>query len=103
MPDFDPKQIAAPSGHFIGGRLTPGEPVIDVLRPSDCQPMGGIPDASDDLVEERSEPAPLGGIFVAADRKDIEKASSAWTKHCVATARRSSTSSPFASISAKRS
>ncbi|VVD33409.1 aldehyde dehydrogenase family protein [Paraburkholderia dioscoreae] len=52
MPDFDPKQIAAPSGHFIGGRLTPGEPVIDVLRPSDCQPMGGIPDASDDLVDQ---------------------------------------------------
>lgn len=52
MLDFDPNQIAARSGHFIGGRLTPGDAAIDVLRPSDGLSMGGIPDASDDVVDQ---------------------------------------------------
>ncbi|VVE06475.1 aldehyde dehydrogenase [Pandoraea communis] len=51
MLDFDPKQIVLPNGHFIGGRRVPGEASIDVLRPSDGQPMAGIPDAGGALVD----------------------------------------------------
>lgn len=49
--DFEPDSISVPTGHFIGGQLVTGGPVIDVLRPSDSRVMGAIPDATADQVD----------------------------------------------------
>ncbi|WP_250495027.1 aldehyde dehydrogenase family protein [Caballeronia sp. GAWG1-1] len=57
MPDFDPDQIALPSGHFIDGRIVAGASDIEVIRPSDAWLMGVIPDASDSVVDEAVENA----------------------------------------------
>ncbi|WCM94887.1 aldehyde dehydrogenase family protein [Acidovorax sp. NCPPB 2350] len=43
MPLFDPRQIAVPSGHFIGGRLVADAGRIGVLRPSDAQLHAELP------------------------------------------------------------
>lgn len=50
--DFDPNTIALPAGHFIGGAFLdlPGEEV-EVVRPSDHQPMGAIRDGGEAAVE----------------------------------------------------
>ena len=49
---FDPSEIKIPSGHHIGGKFVElaGEE-IEVLRPSDLQPMGVITDGGDAAVE----------------------------------------------------
>lgn len=49
---FDPAQLAIPSGHHIGGKFVQlGKADIDVLRPSDHQPMGAIEDGGAEAVE----------------------------------------------------
>lgn len=40
---FDPRSIAVPAGHFIGGRLVPDAGRIAVLRPSDGQWHADLP------------------------------------------------------------
>ncbi|HEY0294820.1 MAG TPA: aldehyde dehydrogenase family protein [Bordetella sp.] len=52
MLDFAPDEIKLPMGHFIGGKLVGGGPMLDVLRPSDGKRMGGIPDATPDVVDQ---------------------------------------------------
>lgn len=49
---FDPSDIKVPSGHHIGGRFVDlaGEE-IEVLRPSDLQPMGVITDGGEGAVD----------------------------------------------------
>ena len=46
------KFISVPGGHFIGGQHVEGRAELAVLRPSDGGPMGTLPDASDDLVDQ---------------------------------------------------
>lgn len=52
MLDFEPGIVALPSGHYIGGKLVGGGEALEVLRPSDGQRQGSIPDASDDVVDQ---------------------------------------------------
>jgi aldehyde dehydrogenase (NAD+) len=49
---FDPNSISVPKGHHIGGRSVelPGAG-IEVLRPSDQQPMGTVGDGGEEAVE----------------------------------------------------
>ncbi len=56
--DFDPNQIAIPKGHFIDGAFLdlPGE-AIEVLRPSDHQPIEAIRDGGEAAVERAVEAA----------------------------------------------
>ncbi len=56
--DFDPNLIALPSGHYIGGAFLdlPGE-AIEVVRPSDHQPMSPIRDGGEAAVERAVEAA----------------------------------------------
>ncbi|WP_342791199.1 aldehyde dehydrogenase family protein [Pigmentiphaga aceris] len=49
--NFEPENIRFSTGHFIGGRVIGGGAMIDVLRPSDGQIMGGIPDGTDAVVD----------------------------------------------------
>jgi aldehyde dehydrogenase (NAD+) len=44
--------ISVRGGHFIGGQHVEGRAELAVLRPSDGGPMGTLPDASDDLVDQ---------------------------------------------------
>jgi aldehyde dehydrogenase (NAD+) len=57
MLDFEPDKISPPNGHFIDGRLVTGGCDFEVVRPSDCQAITGIPDASDAIVDEAVENA----------------------------------------------
>lgn len=52
MLDFEPDAVDVPKGHFIGGQHTDGGLSLQVLRPSDCQPLGEIPDATNDMVDQ---------------------------------------------------
>ncbi|HSI39558.1 MAG TPA: aldehyde dehydrogenase family protein [Xanthobacteraceae bacterium] len=56
--DFDPNQVAIPRGHFIGGAFLdlPGE-AIEVLRPSDHQPLDPIRDGGEEAVGRAVEAA----------------------------------------------
>lgn len=46
MNAYDPAVVAAPAGHWIGGRaVTDGEAMLDVLRPSDGRVHGQVPQA----------------------------------------------------------
>lgn len=50
--DFDPASIALPSGHFIGGRIVPGDgPAMEVRRPSDGVVYGELPEAGETGVD----------------------------------------------------
>ncbi|WP_027055982.1 aldehyde dehydrogenase family protein [Mesorhizobium erdmanii] len=55
---FDPAKIAVPSGHHIGGQYVelPGA-AIEVLRPSDLQPMGVITDGGEAAVQQAVDAA----------------------------------------------
>ena len=57
MHAFDPRQIATPSGHFIGGRFVPGHGRIVVHRPSDGQAHADLPLADADMVDAAVENA----------------------------------------------
>ena len=49
---FDPGRLAIPSGHHIGGKFVELDRAdIEVLRPSDHQPMGAIEDGCTEAVE----------------------------------------------------
>ena len=48
---FDPRQMALPNSHFVGGRLLPGEGVIPVHAPSDGRLLCHLPEAGSDLVD----------------------------------------------------
>lgn len=56
--DFDPDSVALPKGHFIGGSFVDldGE-AIEVLRPSDHQPLPPIHDGGEAAVERAVEAA----------------------------------------------
>ncbi len=50
--DFDPRQVALPAGHFIGGAYyAPAEAAIEVFRPSDGALLGTVPNASEHTVD----------------------------------------------------
>jgi len=50
--DFDPASLALAAAYFIGGRLyVPDEEVISVVRPSDGEWLGHIPDATVETVD----------------------------------------------------
>ncbi|MGA0609693.1 aldehyde dehydrogenase family protein [Caldimonas sp. KR1-144] len=52
MQVFQPDQISAPSGHFIGGRLVADAGRIEVRRPSDAQVHAELPIADAAAVDE---------------------------------------------------
>jgi aldehyde dehydrogenase (NAD+) len=54
---FDPDSLSLPIGHFIGGRLVPGEGVIEMHRPSDGKAYAGCPLADEALVDRAVETA----------------------------------------------
>ncbi|WP_051236225.1 aldehyde dehydrogenase family protein [Ottowia thiooxydans] len=50
--DFDPAAVNIPSGHYISGRLVPGDgPAIEVRRPSDGQAYADLPEAGETGVD----------------------------------------------------
>lgn len=52
MNSFDPRTIAIPHGHFIGGNpIGADQHALDVLRPSDGRCYAGLPDGDADLVD----------------------------------------------------
>lgn len=66
--DFDPAAVTVPSGHFIGGRLVPGDsPGIEVRRPSDGLVYADIPEAGE------------AGVDAAVRNADIAQRESGWS------------------------
>ena len=54
---FDPDALELTSGHFIGGRPDVTGEAVPVVRPSDCRPLGTVPDADERTVDEAVETA----------------------------------------------
>ncbi|WP_029350261.1 aldehyde dehydrogenase family protein [Bosea sp. 117] len=54
---FDPKSVALPTGHFIGGTYVSGPAEIDVVAPSDGRGLAAIPTADVGVVDQAVQAA----------------------------------------------